>query len=185
MKDISLCFRLEETRPRHKLTRLITQAQSYTLRVLYYTYNLRFFCFLGTTDQTSSAFVRKLSQVNEKPTIIIIISVCSQMITYKAVKANSWLQYWLPYLNIENGQTSNMIMMTVRVSSLKFLYSCRGYESMSALSSVSTSVLLVRVVLLRLIVLFCFVFFTIVLIGIRQTDNLFIQFASKKPILSW
>ena len=77
-----------------------------------------------------------------------------------------------------------MIMMTVRVSSLKFLYSCRGYESMSALSSVSTSVLLVRVVLLRLIVLFCFVFFTIVLIGIRQTDNLFIQFASKKPILS-
>ena len=76
---------------RQKLTRLITQAQSYALRVLYDTYNLRLFCFLGTTDQTSSAFVRKLSQVNEKPMIIIIISVCSQIITYKAVKANSWL----------------------------------------------------------------------------------------------
>ena len=80
---------------RHKLTRLITQAQSYALRVLYDTYNLRLFCFLGTTYQTSSAFVRKLSQVNEKPMIVIIISVCSQMITYKAVKANSWLRYWL------------------------------------------------------------------------------------------
>ena len=41
-------------------------------------------------------------------------------------------------------------MMTVRVCSLIFLY-CRGYESLSALSSVSTFVLLVRVVLLRLI----------------------------------
>ena len=79
-----------------KLTRLITQAQSYALRVLYDTYNLRLFwsfCFSGTTDQTSSAFVRILSQVNEKPMIIIIISVCSQMITYKAMKANSWLRY--------------------------------------------------------------------------------------------
>ena len=89
---------------RQKLTRLISQAQSYALRVLYDTYNLRLFCFLETTDQTSSAFVRKLSQVNEKPMIIIIISVCSQMITYKAVKANSWLRYWFPYLNIENRQ---------------------------------------------------------------------------------
>ena len=52
---------------------------------------------------------------------------------------------------------------------------------MSALSSVLTFVLLVTAVLLRLIV-FCF--FTILLFGIRQTDNLFIQFASKKPILS-
>ena len=26
---------------------------------------------------------------------VIVISVCSQMITYKAVKANSWLRYWL------------------------------------------------------------------------------------------
>ena len=42
-------------------------------------------------------------------------------------------------------------MMTVRVCSLIFLY-CRRYESMSALSSVSTFILLVRVVLLRLIV---------------------------------
>ena len=31
----------------------------------------------------------------------------------------------------------------------------------------------------------CFCFFTILLFGIRQTDNLFIQFASKKLILSW
>ena len=44
-----------------------------------------------------------------------------------------------------------MIMMTVRVSSLIFLY-CRWYESMSTLSSVLTFVLLVRVVFLRLIV---------------------------------
>ena len=78
---------------RQNLTRFITQPQSYKLRVLYDTYNLRLFCFLGTTDQTRSAFVRKLSQVNEKPMNIIIISVCSQMITYKAVKANSWLRY--------------------------------------------------------------------------------------------
>ena len=77
---------------RQKLTRLITQPQSYKLGVLYDTYNLRLFCFLGTTDQQAALlFVRKLSQVNEKPMNIIIISVCSQMITYKAVKANSWL----------------------------------------------------------------------------------------------
>ena len=36
---------------RQKLTRLITQSQSYALRVLYDTYDLRLFCFLGTTDQ--------------------------------------------------------------------------------------------------------------------------------------
>ena len=42
-------------------------------------------------------------------------------------------------------------MMTVIVCSVIFLY-CRRYESMSALSSVSTFVLLVRVVLPRLIV---------------------------------
>ena len=36
-------------------------------------------------------------------------------------------------------------MMTVRVSSLIFFSSCRGYEFTSALSSVSTFVLLVRV----------------------------------------
>lgn len=89
---------------RQNLTRFITQPQSYKLRVLYDTYNLRLFCFLGTTDQTRSAFVRKLWQVNEKPMNIIIISVCSQMITYKAVKANSWLRYWFPYLNTENRQ---------------------------------------------------------------------------------
>ena len=47
----------------------------------------------GNNISTSNAFVRTASQKNEKPMIIIIISVCSQMITYKAVKANSWLQY--------------------------------------------------------------------------------------------
>ena len=109
---------------RQKLRRLITQAQSYALRVLYDTYDLRLFCFLGTTDQTSSAFVRKLSQVNEKPMIIIIISVCSQMITYKAVKANSWLQCWFAYSNIENRQA---IWLWWR-SEWAQLYSCRGYH---------------------------------------------------------
>ena len=58
----------------------------------------------GNNSSTRSAFVRKLSEVSEKPMIIIIISVCSQIITYKAVKANSWLQYWFPYLTIENRQ---------------------------------------------------------------------------------
>ena len=47
----------------------------------------------GNNISTSNSFVRTASQKNEKPMIIIIISVCSQMITYKAVKANSWLQY--------------------------------------------------------------------------------------------
>ena len=41
---------------RHKLTRLITQAQSYVLRVLYDTYNLRLFCILGTTHQQAALF---------------------------------------------------------------------------------------------------------------------------------
>ena len=41
---------------------------------------------------------------NENPMIITMISVCSEMITYKAVKANSWLQYRFPYLNIGNRQ---------------------------------------------------------------------------------
>jgi len=105
----------------------------------------------GNNRSDKQRFCQEIVTSEQKANDHIIISVCSQMITYKAVKANSWLQYWLPYLNIENGQTSNMIMMTARVSSLIFLYSCRGYESMSALSTVSTFVLLVRVVLIRLI----------------------------------
>ena len=59
----------------------------------------------GNNRSTSRAFVRNwFSQVTENPMIITIISVCSQMITYKAVKANSCLQYWFPYLNIDNRQ---------------------------------------------------------------------------------
>ena len=46
-------------------------------------------------------------------------------------------------------------MMTARVSSLILLY-CRGYPSLSALSSVSTFDLLVRFVLLRLTLFFLF-----------------------------
>ena len=43
------------------------------------------------------------------------------MMTSKAVKANSSLEYRLPYFKIENT-TGNMIMMTVRVFSLIFSY---------------------------------------------------------------
>ena len=49
----------------------------------------------GNNRSDKERFCQELSQVNEKPMIIIIISVCSQMITYKAMKANSWLQHWL------------------------------------------------------------------------------------------
>ena len=89
---------------RQKLTRLTTQSQS--LYIGRFIRHVQFTAVLlfGNNSSTRSAFVRKLSEVNEKPMIIIIISVCSQIITYKAVKANSWLQYWFPYLTIENRQ---------------------------------------------------------------------------------
>ena len=78
---------------RQKLTRLTTQSQS--LYIGRFIRHVQFTAVLlfGNNSSTRSAFVRKLSEVNEKPMIIIIISVCSQIITYKAVKANSWLQY--------------------------------------------------------------------------------------------
>ena len=141
------------------MTRLITQAQSYALRVLYDTYNLRLFCFLGTTDQTSSAFVRKLSQVNEKPMIIIILSVCSQMITYKPVKASSWLQYWFPHLNIENRQAIWLwwrsewapLYSFLHVADMSLRLRCRQFQHLFCSSELT--------VLLRLIVLICFVLF--------------------------
>ena len=80
---------------RQKLTRLTTQSQS--LYIARFIRHVQFTAVLlfGNNSSTRSAFVKKLSEVNEKPMIIIIISVCSQIITYKAVKANSWLRYWL------------------------------------------------------------------------------------------
>ena len=60
---------------RHKLTRLITQAQSlYFARFIWHVQFTAVLLF-GNNGSTSSAFVRKLSQVNEKPMNIIIISV--------------------------------------------------------------------------------------------------------------
>ena len=71
--------------------------QSWSLYIARFIWHVQFTAVLlfGNNGSTSSAFVRKLSQVNEKPMIVIIISVCSEMITYKTVKANSWLRYWL------------------------------------------------------------------------------------------
>ena len=157
---------------RQKLTRLITQSQSYKLRVL------------SDTINSSPAFWEQ--QINKKrvcqkliltrngnPMIITMISVCSEMITYKAVKANSWLRYRFPYLNIGNRQA------------VWFWWRSEWAQSLSALSSVSTFVLLVRVVVqsswLGLFFggLFLFIFSLSFSLAFDRPMNLFIQFASK------
>ena len=146
-------------RVRQKLTRLITQAQSlYMARFIWYVQFTAVLLF-GNNRSKSSAFVRKLSQVNEKPMIIIILSVCSQMITYKPVKASSWLQYWFPHLNIENRQAIWLwwrsewapLYSFLHVADMSLRLRCRQFQHLFCSSELT--------VLLRLIVLICFVLF--------------------------
>lgn len=77
---------------RQKLTRLITQSQSYKLRVLSDTINSSP-AYWEQQINKKRVCQKLILTRNENPMIITMISVCSEMIAYKAVKANSWLQY--------------------------------------------------------------------------------------------